>query len=101
MKQLRRRRRPQWCTCACRRCARADNGADRLCIGMSHAVSSPSRSAVGRSAQLWIEAEVNAVLASEAAGATNEELRELVQQLVAARRARAGQGVVRPADAPA
>lgn len=40
-------------------------------------------------ASLWIESEIDAVLAAEAAGASNDEIRALVQELVAARTRRA------------
>ena len=42
----------------------------------------------GRSS-LWVEAEIDAVLATEAAGASDDEIRSLVQELVAARPLRA------------
>jgi len=55
----------------------------------------------GRRTSVWIEAEVTAVLAAEAAGATSEELRVLVRKLIAERgtAARSSKLVPEPRDA--
>lgn len=51
----------------------------------------------GRRTSVWVEAEVTAVLAAEAAGATAEALRELVQKLLAERGTAVHSDIVAPA----
>lgn len=47
----------------------------------------PPSIALGPKCQAWVESEVDAVLAARVAGATEGQIKQLVKQLVAARRA--------------
>tara|TARA_R110002096_G_scaffold201398_1_gene385995 strand:- start:13662 stop:13943 length:282 start_codon:yes stop_codon:yes gene_type:complete len=68
-------------------CEKRGRGSSSLYEDIAHGLLPPPIKR-GR-ASLWIEDEIDAVLAAEAAGATDDEIRELVQEFTAARQNRA------------